>query len=73
MINELPPPHSPPGFPPRYTIEIFEDVGKGLAVAALDMHQCNPWSRLVNSEYTTFDNIMQWMHRFVHLCSFVSS
>lgn len=37
--------------PPPYTEEIWEDVGKAVAIAALDLLDRNPWSRLPASEY----------------------
>nr|CAB3220554.1 cytosolic carboxypeptidase-like protein 5 [Phallusia mammillata] len=58
-----PPP--PAGFPPKYTPEIFEEVGRAMAVAALDMIQSNPWSRIQRSEFTTYENLRNWMLRYV--------
>ena len=49
--------------PPRYTIEIYEDVGKALSIAALDMTQSNPWPRIVQSEFGTLASLRSWMIR----------
>ena len=35
--------------PPKYTPEIYANVGQALAVAILDQKGLNPWSRLPNS------------------------
>nr|XP_039266217.1 cytosolic carboxypeptidase-like protein 5 [Styela clava] len=58
-----PPP--PAGFPPKYTPEIFEGVGRAMAIAALDFYGCNPWSRLKHSEFTSLENLRNWMTRYV--------
>ncbi|NWR46818.1 CBPC5 protein, partial [Regulus satrapa] len=58
-----PPP--PPAFPSRYTVELFEQVGRAVAVAALDMAECNPWPRIVLSEHTCLGNLRAWMLRHV--------
>ncbi|NXP67036.1 CBPC5 protein, partial [Chloropsis cyanopogon] len=54
-----PPP--PPAFPSRYTVELFEQVGRAVAVAALDMAECNPWPRIVLSEHACLGNLRAWM------------
>ncbi|XP_051471328.1 cytosolic carboxypeptidase-like protein 5 [Apus apus] len=58
-----PPP--PPALPARYTVELFEQVGRALAVAALDMAECNPWPRIVLSEHSSLGNLRAWMLRHV--------
>ncbi|KAG7508756.1 cytosolic carboxypeptidase 5 isoform X1 [Solea senegalensis] len=58
-----PPPHS--SFPPKYTPEIFEQVGRAVAISALDMLECNPWSRLVLSEYSCLTNLRAWILKHV--------
>uniref|UniRef100_A0A8C3FJ80 Cytosolic carboxypeptidase-like protein 5 n=1 Tax=Chrysemys picta bellii TaxID=8478 RepID=A0A8C3FJ80_CHRPI len=58
-----PPP--PPTFPTKYTVELFEQVGRALAIAALDMAECNPWSRLIMSEHSSLNNLRAWMLKHV--------
>ncbi|NXQ88320.1 CBPC5 protein, partial [Nyctibius grandis] len=58
-----PPP--PPACPARYTVELFEQVGRAVAVAALDMADCNPWPRLVLSEHSCLGNLRAWMLKHV--------
>ncbi|XP_039916266.1 cytosolic carboxypeptidase-like protein 5 [Hirundo rustica] len=58
-----PPP--PPAFPSRYTVELFEQVGRAVAVAALDMAECNPWPRIVLSEHACLGNLRAWMLKHV--------
>ncbi|KAM3675438.1 cytosolic carboxypeptidase-like protein 5 [Ammospiza maritima maritima] len=58
-----PPPQ--PNFPSRYTVDLFEQVGRALAVAALDMAECNPWPRIVLSEHTCLGNLRAWMLKHV--------
>ncbi|KFP22196.1 Cytosolic carboxypeptidase-like 5, partial [Egretta garzetta] len=58
-----PPP--PPAFPSKYTVELFEQVGRALAVAGLDMAECNPWPRIVLSEHSCLSNLRAWMLKHV--------
>ncbi|NXT84276.1 CBPC5 protein, partial [Zapornia atra] len=54
-----------PAFPSKYTVELFEQVGRALAVAALDMAECNPWPRIVLSEHSCLSNLRAWMLKHV--------
>uniref|UniRef100_A0AAY4BYM0 Cytosolic carboxypeptidase-like protein 5 n=1 Tax=Denticeps clupeoides TaxID=299321 RepID=A0AAY4BYM0_9TELE len=58
-----PPP--PSTFPPKYTPEIYEQVGRAVAVAALDMAECNPWPRLILSEHSCLPNLRASMLKHV--------
>ncbi|XP_077668373.1 cytosolic carboxypeptidase-like protein 5 isoform X4 [Eretmochelys imbricata] len=58
-----PPP--PQTFPTKYTVELYEQVGRAVAIAALDMAECNPWSRLVLSEHSSLGNLRAWMLKHV--------
>ncbi|XP_066563188.1 cytosolic carboxypeptidase-like protein 5 isoform X2 [Amia ocellicauda] len=73
-VNTIPPachdngratPPPPPAFPPKYTIDVFEQVGRAVAVAALDMADCNPWSRIILSEHSCLTNLRAWMLKHV--------
>ncbi|KAJ8355491.1 hypothetical protein SKAU_G00182850 [Synaphobranchus kaupii] len=73
-VNTIPPachdngratPPPPPAFPPKYTPEIYEQVGRAVAVAALDMAECNPWPRLILSEHSSLSNARAWMLKHV--------
>ncbi|XP_064847868.1 cytosolic carboxypeptidase-like protein 5 isoform X1 [Oncorhynchus masou masou] len=73
-VNTIPPachdngratPPPPPAFPPKYTPEIFEQVGRAVAIAALDMADCNPWPRLVLSEHSSLTNLRAWTLKHV--------
>nr|XP_028581164.1 cytosolic carboxypeptidase-like protein 5 isoform X6 [Podarcis muralis] len=54
-----------PAFPSKYTVELFEQVGRALAIAALDMAECNPWPRIVLSEHSCLSNLRAWMMKHV--------
>ncbi|XP_072418982.1 cytosolic carboxypeptidase-like protein 5 isoform X3 [Chiloscyllium punctatum] len=73
-VNSVPPachdngrasPPPLPAFPPKYTKEIFEQVGRALAIAALDMADCNPWPRVVLSEYSCLTKLRAWMLKHI--------
>ncbi|KAJ8362298.1 hypothetical protein AAFF_G00384650 [Aldrovandia affinis] len=73
-VNPIPPachdngratPPRPPVFPPKYTPDIYEQVGRAVAVAALDMADCNPWPRLVLSEHSCLANMRAWTLKHV--------
>ncbi|KAJ7341417.1 hypothetical protein JRQ81_005488 [Phrynocephalus forsythii] len=54
-----------PTFPSKYTVELFEQVGRALAIAALDMAECNPWPRIILSEHSCLSNLRAWMLKHV--------
>ncbi|KAL8184927.1 UNVERIFIED_CONTAM: hypothetical protein K2H54_032579 [Gekko kuhli] len=54
-----------PTFPSKYTAELFEQVGRALAIAVLDMAECNPWPRIVLSEHSCLGNLRAWMLKHV--------
>ncbi|XP_078397628.1 cytosolic carboxypeptidase-like protein 5 isoform X2 [Cetorhinus maximus] len=73
-VNSVPPachdngrasPPPLPTFPPKYTTEIFEQVGRAVAIAALDMADCNPWPRVVMSEYSCMTKLRAWMLKHI--------
>ncbi|XP_078069167.1 cytosolic carboxypeptidase-like protein 5 isoform X1 [Mustelus asterias] len=73
-VNSVPPachdngrasPPPLPTFPPKYTTEIFEQVGRAVAIAALDMADCNPWPRVVLSEYSCLTKLRAWMLKHI--------
>ncbi|XP_043918798.1 cytosolic carboxypeptidase-like protein 5 isoform X2 [Protopterus annectens] len=73
-VNTIPPachdngratPPPPPAFPPKYTAEMFEQVGRAVAIAVLDNADCNPWPRIVMSEYNCLANLRAWMLKHV--------
>eukprot|EP00736_Rhodelphis_marinus_P007140 Rmarinus@m.3740 len=61
-------PGSPRGRPDLapYTIEDFEQVGKGCAVALLDLLDVNPHSRIPNSEYRSLEGVRAWVQSRLH-------
>lgn len=40
-------------------------VGRAMAIAALDMAECNPWPRIVLSEHNSLTNLRAWMLKHV--------
>ncbi|XP_051880836.1 cytosolic carboxypeptidase-like protein 5 isoform X3 [Pristis pectinata] len=73
-VNPVPPachdngratPPPAPTFPPKYTVEVFEQIGRALAIAALDIADCNPWPRVVMSEYSCLTKLRAWMLKHV--------
>lgn len=49
------------GAPPKFTDVILRDVGKSLAIAALDMEEANPWSRVPNCNQKNLMEMREWM------------
>ena len=43
-------------------------VGRGLAVAALDIIDCNPWSRVSSSEYKSLAGVREWVRGYIKSC-----
>ena len=42
---------------PNYTIEIFEDVGRAVCIALLELAECNPISRMTTSYYKNTESV----------------
>lgn len=54
---------SPPSgkrFPPRFMAPVLHGVGRAFAIAALDLAQANPWTRLPNSEHRSLEGVRAW-------------
>jgi hypothetical protein len=51
--------------PPRFTPEHYADVGKALAVAALDMIEKNEYSRVPNTSFGSLDSVRSWIKFFI--------
>ncbi|CAL8393669.1 unnamed protein product [Gadus morhua 'NCC'] len=73
-MNSIPPachdngratPPPTPSFPPKYTPEIYEQVGRAVAISALDMAEGNPWPRLVLSEHSCLSNLRASLLKYV--------
>ena len=43
--------------PPFYTIEIYENIGKGFLISILDIFDKNPYTRIPSSQFKTIDNL----------------
>ncbi|XP_059157796.1 cytosolic carboxypeptidase-like protein 5 isoform X3 [Physella acuta] len=74
MVNPVPQAYGDEGratpppaasFPPKYTPLHFEDVGKALAIACLDLVDANPWSRVVMSEHSTLYGVREAVRRYL--------
>ncbi|KAJ4433665.1 hypothetical protein ANN_15975 [Periplaneta americana] len=69
LVNLLPPcvkdnkNVSPPHLivPPKYTPQVFEEVGRALGVSILDLTGSNPWSRIPHSEFHSLSGIRDWL------------
>eukprot|EP00051_Salpingoeca_urceolata_P024178 m.422310 g.422310 ORF g.422310 m.422310 type:complete len:516 (+) comp20198_c4_seq18:1066-2613(+) len=53
------------GTPPTYSPDVLEDVGRGVALAALDIVDKNPWSRIPNSEYGSLHALRKWVQSHI--------
>ncbi|XP_048517280.1 cytosolic carboxypeptidase-like protein 5 isoform X3 [Dendroctonus ponderosae] len=68
LVNVLPPTvkeasgkvHTLP-VPPKYTPQLFEEVGKSLGASILDLTGHNPFSRLPNSEFHNLSGLRDWL------------
>ncbi|XP_050305436.1 cytosolic carboxypeptidase-like protein 5 [Anthonomus grandis grandis] len=68
LVNVLPPTvkessgkvHTLP-VPPKYTPQIFEEVGRSLGASILDLSGQNPFSRLPNSEFHNLNGLRDWL------------
>ncbi|XP_061175030.1 cytosolic carboxypeptidase-like protein 5 isoform X2 [Saccostrea echinata] len=74
MVNPVPPAQgddgkaTPPpvaGFPPKYTQAHYEEVGRALAIAAIDWNESNPWSRIGMSEHNHLNGVKESVRRYI--------
>ena len=42
---------------PTYTIEVFEDIGKAFCIGLLDFYNCNPISRITQSNLKSLEGV----------------
>ena len=49
--------------PPKFNLEIFEDIGNSICIALLDWIDKNPISRLPNSSFKSVEELRQEMGR----------
>eukprot|EP01012_Entosiphon_sulcatum_P011761 TRINITY_DN17261_c0_g1_i1.p1 TRINITY_DN17261_c0_g1~~TRINITY_DN17261_c0_g1_i1.p1 ORF type:complete len:652 (+),score=82.26 TRINITY_DN17261_c0_g1_i1:48-2003(+) len=52
-----------PGQQPRYIPEMYHDVGRALACAALDFFELNPHSRMSQSSFHNLEGVRTWVAR----------
>lgn len=45
--------------------DVVHQVGRAVAISALDMAECNPWPRLVLSEHSCLMNLRAWILKHV--------
>jgi hypothetical protein len=45
------------GRTPNYATEVFEDVGRAVCIALLELAQCNPITRMATSHYKNLDSL----------------
>lgn len=58
-----PPLHS--DLPPKFQIEHYADVGKALAIAALDISETNPHTRVNNSSFGNLESVRNWIKFYI--------
>lgn len=51
--------------PPKYTPEVFADIGRSMAVSLLDMNDINPCPRLPKTSFKNIAGLMDWVNKFV--------
>ncbi|XP_018570868.1 cytosolic carboxypeptidase-like protein 5 isoform X2 [Anoplophora glabripennis] len=68
IVNVLPPTIREPSgkvhtlpVPPKYSPQVFEEVGKSLGASILDLTGQNPCSRLPNSEFHSLSGLRDWL------------
>jgi hypothetical protein len=58
-----PPTHTE--LPPKFQPEHYQNVGKGLAIAALDMAEINPCTRVNNTTFGSLEAVRNWVKFYI--------
>jgi hypothetical protein len=58
-------PPMPIDMPPKFLPEHFQNVGKGMAIAVLDMYDLNPFTRIPNTTFGSLDSVRNWVKFFI--------
>ena len=59
---------SPPlhtDLPPKFVPEHYADVGKALAIAALDIIEMNQYTRIPNTSFGSLEAVRNWVKFFI--------
>ena len=51
--------------PPKFLTEHFADVGKALGIAALDIIEMNPNTRIPNTSFGSLESIRNWIKFYI--------
>ncbi len=49
----------------RYTQDDFEQLGRAVGAAMLDLVAANPWSRIPNTRHKSLEGVRKWVHSYV--------
>lgn len=51
--------------PPKYDPDLYEDSGKAMAIAILDLTESNPWTRLTCSAHKNLRGVREWLKKYI--------
>ena len=51
--------------PPKYDPEVYEESGKSMAIAILDLTESNPWTRLTCSAHKNLRGVRDWLKKYI--------
>ena len=51
--------------PPKYDTDVYEESGKAMAIAILDLTESNPWTRLTCSAHKNLRGVRDWLKKYI--------
>ena len=51
--------------PPKYDPDLYEESGKAMAIAILDLTESNPWTRLTCSAHKNLRGVRDWLKKYI--------